>query len=74
MKRVSLKKCRGIVAELSTANRGFTSSDYTDSIELRQPFLILDGAGVSIDWDSVEDWAQEVAARTLFDYLNRDAQ
>lgn len=56
------------------ANRGFTSSDYTDSIAVKRPFLILEGDQVSIDWDSVEDWAQEVAARTMFDYLNPDTQ
>lgn len=74
MKRTSLKKCRELVAELRTANRGFTSSDYTDSIAVKKPFLIFDGNQVRIDWDSVEDWAQEVAARTLFDHLNPDTQ
>lgn len=53
---------------------GATSSGYTDSIVIKKPFLILEGDAVGIDWDSVEDWAQEVAARTLFDYLNPDPE
>lgn len=74
MKRTSLKKCREIVANLQVTSRGFASSDYTDSIKVKKSFLVVedqgDGALVRVDWDAVEDWAQEVAARSLFEYVN----
>lgn len=68
--KVSATECRKVVADLDITVRGFTSSDYHDPIDT-SGFLRLDGDVAQIDWDRVEEFAQEVAVRTLHEYLNK---
>ena len=64
---MNLKEARKIAANLSRACE-WTASDYTDSIDT-SGFLILRGCEVTIDWEKIDRFADEVAARAIMEYV-----
>jgi hypothetical protein len=64
---MNIKEARKIAANLSRA-REWTASDYKDSIDT-SGFLILEGCTVKIDWERIDRFADEVAARAIMEYV-----
>jgi hypothetical protein len=66
---ITLKEARQIASELYGQQRGWTASGYCDSLKTSK-FLQVTGDTVSIDWERVEKFAQEVAAIAVMQYVN----
>lgn len=67
--KLSIGQARAIVKELDGSIRGWSASDYKDSINT-DSFLVLEGDEVSINWDRIDIFADEVAARAIMEYAN----
>jgi hypothetical protein len=66
---MTLSQARKIARELSGGVAGWTASDYTTSIDC-SGFLVLDGCTATINWERIDEFADEVAARAIHEYAN----
>lgn len=66
---MTMAQARKIARNLIGGADGWTSSDYTTSIDT-SGFMILDGCTAQINWGRIDEFANEVAARAVQEYAN----
>jgi hypothetical protein len=67
--KMTIKQARKIARGLLGGADGWTSSDYSTSIDT-SGFMVLKGCTAEINWERIDEFADEVAARAIREYVN----